>query len=123
MPLPLRLEGEAEKAAGSTTADAFPAADAFPLDPQEVGLSCEVGVTCAVGAARSRFAVEDKASEYAVCWAIDTDDVVTAFEDGVGRAAADALNISETLDVENEDGAGCGAIGGTNATLEDVAAL
>lgn len=67
MPPPLRLEGDAEKAAGSASADAFPAADAFSPDPQDVGLSCEIGVTCAVGAATNRFAVEDKASEYAVC--------------------------------------------------------
>lgn len=103
MPPPLRIEGEAENGAGSTTADAFPVADALPDDPREEGLSCEAEITRAVGAATNRFAVEDKASKYAVCLAIDADDVVTAFVDWVGRAAADAPNILETLDAKNED--------------------
>ena len=120
MPPPLRLEGEAEKRAGSTTADAFPAADAFPDDPREEGLSSEVGVTCAVGVGTNRFAVEDKASEYAVCLAIDADDVAAAFVDCVGRAAADAPNMLEPLDTENDDGVSCEAI---NGTLEDLVVL
>lgn len=61
IPPPLRLEGAAENAVGSATADPFPG------DPPEVGLCCEVGVTCGVGAATSPFPDEGQASEDAPC--------------------------------------------------------
>lgn len=123
MPPPLRLEGDAEKGAGSTTADAFPVVDASPHDPWEEDLSSEVGVTCAVGAATNRIAVEDEASEYSLCLAIDTDDVddvAAAFVDRVVRAAADGPSILENSDAEIDDGLTCVAI---NGTVEDVALL
>lgn len=120
MPPPLRLEGEAEKGAGSIIADALPAVDAFPDDLREEVSSSEVGVTCAVGATTNRFAVEDKASEYAVCLAIDADEVAAVLVDWVGRAAADGPSILENPDAENDDGVSCEAIDGT---LEDVVVI
>lgn len=63
MPPPLRLEGEAEKAAGSATADTLPAAEVLPGDIPDVGLVCEVVITCVVGRAPSPFVAADEASE------------------------------------------------------------
>lgn len=65
MPPPLRLEGAAEKAAGSTIADAFPAADVLPGDPPESDMNCEVGVTCDGKGATNPLAPDDEASEAA----------------------------------------------------------
>lgn len=64
-PPPLRLEGEAEKAEGSATADVFPIADAVPRDSPDVGLTCEIGVTCRMGVATSPFVSGDEANEAA----------------------------------------------------------